>query len=366
MLHLEFKLRFSLTALFVIALLLLGPSPFCAQSAERPIRVAARICPPFVMNDASEFSGLSIFLWDNIAIELGLEYSIEEYGLNEMLESIAQGKADVGVSCLSKTHEREKIIDFSHSFYETHLAIAVKQHGFMHAIQTIFFNKKLYVVAGIIVGVAALIGGILFLLEHKINTKLYSMKNRGGKLVEAFISGLPFITSGPIRYYEFQTLGGRALSAVLAVGSTLMIASIIALLASAFTLDQMRSEITGPQDLAKGKVGAMEATTSAEYLQEQGINGRTFNDRQKLFAALDAGSLDAVVSDGAVLKYMIKKAQAEGRYESLLVLPFEFEKQNYAFALPDNSPYVEKLNRALLSVRESPVWRKELVKYFGK
>ncbi len=114
MLHLEFKLRFSLTVLFVLALLLLVPFPFFyAQSAERPIRVAARICPPFVMNDAGEFSGLSIFLWDNIAIELGLEYSIEEYVLNEMLESIAQGKADVGVSCLSKTHEREKIIESS-------------------------------------------------------------------------------------------------------------------------------------------------------------------------------------------------------------------------------------------------------------
>jgi polar amino acid transport system substrate-binding protein len=60
------------------------------------------------MNDAGEFSGLSIFLWDNIASELGLEYSIEEYGLDEMLASIAQGKADVGVSCLSKTHKREK------------------------------------------------------------------------------------------------------------------------------------------------------------------------------------------------------------------------------------------------------------------
>ena len=110
----------------------------------------------------------------------------------------------------------------------------------------------------------------------------------------------------------------------------------------------------------------MEATTSAEYIQEQGLNSRTFNDRQKLLAALDAGRLDAVVSDGAVLKYLIKKAQAEGRYESLSVLPFVFEKQNYAFALPEHSPHVEKLNQALLSVRESPVWRKELVKYFGE
>ena len=364
--HLELKLRFSLTVLFALALLLLVSSPFCAQSAERPIRVAARICPPFVMNDVGEVSGLSIFLWDNIALELGREYSIEEYSLDDMLESIAQGKADVGVSCLSKTHEREKIIDFSHSFYETHLAIAVKQHGFMHAIQTIFFNKKLYGVVGSIVGVAVLIGGILFLLEHKVNPKLYSMKNRGGKLVEGFITGLLFVTSWPIRYYEFRTLGGRTLSAVLAVGSTLMIASVTALLASAFTLDQIRSEITGPQSLANVKVGALEASTSFEYLQEQGINSHTFKDRQKLLAALEAGSLGAVVADGAVLKYILKKAQAEGRYESLSVLPFEFEKQSYAFALPENSPYLEKFNQALLAVMEGPLWRKELVKYLGK
>ncbi len=55
MLYLEFRLRFSLTALFLLALLLLFPYPLCAQSVERPIRVATHICPPFVMNDAGEF-----------------------------------------------------------------------------------------------------------------------------------------------------------------------------------------------------------------------------------------------------------------------------------------------------------------------
>jgi len=214
--------------------------------------------------------------------------------------------------------------------------------------------------------VAALIGGILYLLEHNINDKLYSMKNKGGKLMEAFIAGLLFVTSGPIKYYEFKTLSGRTIAAFLAVGSTVMIASITALLASTFTLDQMHSEISGPQDLAKVKVGVMEASTSFEYLQEQGINSRTFSDRQELLAALDDGRLDAVVGDDAVMKYTIKEAQAEGRYETLSVLPFVFEKQNYAFALPDESPHVEKLNQALLAVRETPEWKVEIVKYIGK
>ena len=366
MLHLNFKPRFTLTALFIPAFLLFFAYPLCAQSAERKVLVAAYDCPPFVMNDNGQFSGISTFLWDNIAEQLDLDYSIEQYELEEMLEAVAQGKADIAVSCLSITKEREEVVDFSHSFYETHLSIAVKQHGFLQTLKNFFYNPKLFIVLGFIVGVAALIGGLFYLLEHNINEKLFSMKNKGGKVMEAFIVGLLFITSGPIRYYEFKTLSGRTLTAVLAIGSTVMIASITALLASTFTLDQMNSTISGPQDLGKVKVGVMEASTSFEYLQEQGINSRTFNDRQELLAALNEGKLDVVVDDHAVLKYTIKKAQAEGRYETLSVLPFVFEKQNYGFALPDESPHLEMVNQALLSVRDTPEWKMEIFKYIGK
>ena len=145
-----------------------------------------------------------------------------------------------------------------------------------------------------------------------------------------------------------------------------MIASITALLASAFTLDQMNSDIKGPQDLARVRVGVMEASTSFEYTQEKGLNSLTFSDRQELLAALDDGRLDAVVSDDAILKYMIKNAQAEGKYETLSVLPFVFEKQNYALALPDESPHIEKLNQMVLYVRDTPEWRMQIVKYIGK
>lgn len=282
----EFKLKSAQIMLLFVAVLLPFSAPLHAQSASpknpRVVNVAARLCPPFVIKANDTFSGLSIFLWDNIAQQLGLDYRIEQYELAEMLEAVSAGQADIAVCCLSITQEREKIVDFSHSFYETHLAIAVKQHGLLQTIKNFLSNKRLLIALAIVVGVAALIGGILYIFEHNINDKLYSMKNRGGKLVEGFIAGLLFVTSGPIRYYEFKTLIGRTLAAFLAVGSTVMIASITALLASTFTLDQMHSKISGPQDLAKVKVGVMEASTSFEYLQERGINGRTFRDRQEL------------------------------------------------------------------------------------
>jgi len=87
MMHLEFKLRFSLIVLFVLNLLLLVPYPFCAQSAERPIRVAARICPPFVMNEAGDFSGLSIFLYYAFALP---DHSPYVEKLNQALLSVRE------------------------------------------------------------------------------------------------------------------------------------------------------------------------------------------------------------------------------------------------------------------------------------
>jgi polar amino acid transport system substrate-binding protein len=146
MLHLKFNLRLTLTGLFLLALLLFFAYPLSAQTAKRKVRVATYNCPPFVINDNDQFSGISIYLWDKIAEQLGLDYSIEQYKLKEMLEAVAQGKADVAVSCLSITQEREKIVDLSHSFYETHLAIAVKQHGFLQTLKNFFYNKRLFIV----------------------------------------------------------------------------------------------------------------------------------------------------------------------------------------------------------------------------
>ncbi|WP_028584742.1 transporter substrate-binding domain-containing protein [Desulfogranum mediterraneum] len=360
------RARVSVLAFCIFSHLLLLLVPLHVQAEDRRVvRVAARSCPPFVIKQGGSYGGLSMFLLDHITDQLGLDYSVSEYGLSGMIRAVAEGEADVAVSCLSITKEREKLVDFSHSFYETHLAIAVKQRGLLQTIKGTLYNKKLLVALGIIVGVAILIGGILFLLEHKVNDKLYSMKTKSGKAKEAFLVGLLFATTGPIRYYEFKTLAGRILAGFLAVGSTVLIASITALLASAFTLNQLHSEISGPQDLGAAEVGVLQASTSLAYLQGHGITAHTFKDRKALLQALDEGRVSAIVGDNAVLRYKIRKAQAEGKYALLSVLPFVFEKQNYGFALQDDSPGIEKLNQALLAARDDPGWEREVAKYIG-
>lgn len=68
---------------------------------------------------------------------------------------------------------------------------------------------------------------------------------------------------------------------------------------------------------------------------------------------LNSSAIDAVVHDTAVLKYLFKKDETTGKYKNLAISPYEFEKRNYEFVLPEDSLYKEQLYQALLNARRS-------------
>jgi len=335
------------------------------------INVGSYNCPPFVMSlhpdgrPQSTSTGLSILLWQRIANSLDLQYKMQNYALQDLLDEIEAGNIEVGISCISITPERELLMDFSHSFYETHLAIAVKEKGYWRSFIQLITNTTLLIVIASILLIAGFIGWVFYKLEHNVNEKLYSMSSKGAQWLEAFILGLLFITKGPFNYFEFKTLSGRVLTVLLGITSTLFIASITAILASTFTLGLINSDIKGPYDLINLNVGAKISTTSSLYLTNLGIVHQTFTSIDEMLMALDKGEVDAIVDDDAILKYKLKQAKQEGRYQHISVLPYQFEKQNYGLAIKDNSPYTEQLNRALLNVRQSPEWQQALNQYFA-
>ncbi|WP_419207748.1 substrate-binding periplasmic protein [Photobacterium leiognathi subsp. mandapamensis] len=335
------------------------------EANKKELIIGTYLCPPFVMQDQfGEYTGLSVLLWQQIAEKLQLPYRFQNYPLKELLLAVANKEVDIGLSCLSITPEREEIIDFSHSFYETHLAIVVKSAGYFDTLKSIITNRHLLTIIGIFFTAAALVGGLYYLLEHRVNDKLYSMRSRPAQLIEGFILGLLFITKGPFNYYEFKTLTGRVLTVCLAVFTTLFIASITAVLASTFTVGLISNDIKSPHDLVNVSTGAKTASTSSQFLTRHSIVHRQYDTVPDMLDALDRGEIDAVVGDDAIVKYRIKMAKEKGKYEKLNVLPYQFEKQNYGIALTEKSPYEESINRELLQFRQSNEWRNSLLEYF--
>ena len=363
------KLRLILLAIF----LSFTPAAFAASQDEvatEKLTVAVAECPPFVIFENGQPSGLAVYLWQRIGREMGLSWNYVEYPLGSLLESIKNEDQtqlpDVGISCTSVTAEREKLIDFSHSFHETYTAIAVRQTTLWSAITGFLTSPQVLNALFIVLGIAILIGGVFYLLEHGSNKKLFSSNTIIGRIIEPIIVGLMFVTSGPIRFYRFKTLTARVLATILTLSSTFLIAAITAVLASSFTLNAMTTEIRTLDDLRNLHVGALAASTSSAFLRANGITHQTRPDLDTLVNDLDSGQLDAIVSDAAFLTYEINRGKQQGKFKSLTVLPYKLEAQNYAFILKQDSPLRESINRALLTERMQRDWRDKILEYLGE
>ena len=84
-----------------------------------------------------------------------------------------------------------------------------------------------------------------------------------------------------------------------------------------------------------------------------------FADLPSAIAALEAGSLDAVVYDHPVLVHRIRQSESD-----LVVLPLRFGSEHYALALAEGSPRVEDVNRRLLAFVASRDWT-DIQRRFG-
>jgi len=365
--HLMLKL------IVLVAIVINATAAFSAEDVKAEkgrLMVAVAECPPFVIFEDGQYSGLAIFLWERVGEQLQLDWDYTEYSLGGLLETISQQEEtnlpDVGISCTSVTAGREELIDFSHSYNETYTAIAVRETTLWSAITGFLASPQVFKAILIVLGFAALIGAVFYMLEGKANKKLFSNHSFLGRLLEPIIIGIMFVTNGPIRYYQFKTLTARSLATVLTLSSTFLIAGVTAMLASSFTLNAMQTEVRTLDDLRSLQVAALSASTSSSILESNGILHQTRPDLDSLVADLDKGLLDAIVADAAFLKYRIKQGKQQGQFKSLTVLPYELEAQNYAFVLVEDSPLRENINRAMLSVRAQRQWREKIAEYLGE
>ena len=335
-------------------------SPDYGQATKPAALIAVHECEPFVIeDDTSEkgYTGLSIYLLEQMAQKKNFEYQLKGYSLSGMLDAVRSGEAFGAVSCISITSEREKEFDFTHSFFETHLAIATRRTGPLSYIFKIFTSKKFLQVIGGIIAISAIISIFLWFFEHKVNRKLYTAKHTSGMIIEAFIPGLLCITKGPPSYWNLHTIPGRLLVVTGSIGSTFIVAGITALVASALTTQQLSDKISGPQDLHNVTVGALNSSTSSQYLDRIEVRYQGYESVETMLIDLADKKIDAIVEDTPVLQYLLKKGRSENKFMEISILPTVFEKQNYGMILPQEHQLRDGLNQALLEARQNPKWK---------
>src|SRR2546425_9347530 len=226
------------------------PAPGFAQPES--LRVATRIIKPFVFEEGGDLTGFSIELWQEIAIQLGArtEYIIKPT-LRELLDATQTGEADLAIAAISITEERERSWDFSHPMFDAGLQILGPEQGqsgggVASIVGTIFNRNFLPVLAFLIIG-ALVAGHIVWFFERKRTDELVSSPSYYPGVLEATFWAASALATQAEAWPKSAV--SRAVAVVWMFTAVLFVAYFTAAVTSALTVQQLKSDIQGPDDL---------------------------------------------------------------------------------------------------------------------
>ncbi|MFO1183711.1 MAG: transporter substrate-binding domain-containing protein [Bauldia sp.] len=358
------RLGFGLAlALTFIAAISAGPAP--AQETQRPVRVATRVVPPFVMKEGDQLTGFSIDLWNAIAEQAGLRFTYAEKGpLAELLASVTNNEADLAVAAISITAARAKSYDFSQPIFAGGIQIMVPASGsglesLFPSFAAFFSSRVFFQLLAALLILIIIPTPIIWLLErrHK-HSELRSHTKIGEAFKALFWSATTVVgqTAG-----HPKTVPGRLMALVLILTGLTFISYFTASVTSALTVQRLQAEVNGLGDLAGKRTGTVEGSTSADFLLTNRIRPITFANINEAIEAMNSGRLDAVVYDAPVLLYYTAHdGNGKAKLAGDVLRP-----EDYGIMLPLGSPLRKTVDEALLRLRETGTYLRIYRRWFA-
>ncbi len=336
-----------------------------APAAAEPLRIGTKVSPPFVVErEDGSLGGLSIELWNVIAEQEDVAFELVQMDLEGIFDGIVAGELDAGIAAISVTPDREARIDFSHAYFTDGLGIAVLAEegsgGFLRGLRAIL-TPGFWLAVGSLAFVLLVVGLVAWLAERRRNAEEF-----GGGILRGIGNGFWFsaVTMTTVGYGDKspKSPAGRAIALVWMFASIIVISTFTGTIASSITAASLESAVRGPEDLSRAVVGTLGGTASETALRNRGVAPRTFDDLDAGLDALVAGNVEAFVHDTSILTYAIGERHP-GR---LRVLGARFDLRPYAIAVPEGSPELERLNRALLAATQTAEWRASVQRWVGQ
>lgn len=336
------------------------PAPEAASTEKKALTFGTRIVPPFAFKRGDgEWAGITVDLARDVAKRLNLELTFVDLGsVKDLVDGIAAGKAEIGGAAITVTEEREQMLDFSHPFFSTGLAIATQQQGsspVWNALRSFFTWESLMIVATVVGGVV-LIGVLLKWLEQRRSNEDFDRTSEG------IWAALTMFLTSQFTNPEPKSLGGRALATfwvVMSIGAMTFLTGIVT---TALTVQSLEGRVRGVADLPNVKVGALASSTGGQFLTKERIAFKSFETVEDGLKAVADGQIDAFVHDAPIMQF-IAKDKLQG---AVTVLPGTFEQQDYALAFPSGSPLREQVNRELIAIKRSEAWKQLVYDYLGE
>jgi len=101
-----------------------------STAAEKKLVVATDTAfVPFEFKQGDKYVGFDIDLWDAIAKQLNLSYSLKPMDFSGIIPALQTRNVDLALAGITITDERKKAIDFSDGYYKSGLMVMVKANN---------------------------------------------------------------------------------------------------------------------------------------------------------------------------------------------------------------------------------------------
>jgi len=361
-----------------MAMLYAGPPAARAQTAAAPaataapplpltgktLKVAMRVVPPFVFLQDGKPAGFSYDLWSELAKATGAQTELQVIDtLPHILEAVKTQQVDLAIYSISITAKRELDYDFSQPMFDSGLQVAVRADAATNS--SAFTAMSQMFASGPMLNLLALLGLLIVIPAHLV--WLFERNHPRSELVSR--SYFPGIfksiwwatgAAGGQQLDYPRSPFGKFISALSVFTSVIFVAYFTAAVTSAMTINQLRGDIAGPEDLPGRKVGVVAGSTSVGVMQTIGAKTSDYPTYRDALEALGNGAIDAVVYDAPVLLYY---AAHEGRGK-VQVVGTLFHRENYGILFAPGSPLRKPINEALLKLRENGVYDALYKKWF--
>jgi ABC-type amino acid transport substrate-binding protein len=348
-------------------LLLVGAvtdGPADAQPAPREVRVAVRLLEPFVTKTSDgTYTGFSIDLWEQIARRSNYDTTYVEVGtVGELLDAVSSGKADVAITAISITADRQRTLQFSEPMFNSGLQIAVPASS-AHEVGGIWQALSSPAVVGILafVVLAVILAALVVWAIERRDNPDFAHAGRRGLFESIWWAVVTLLTVG---YGDKVTksIAGRTFSMLFMAFGVLLVACLTATFTATLTVRNLETDVSGASDLAGKKVVTVQGTTSASYLRDHKINAQEVESVDKMLALVRSGDVDAAVYDSPVLAYAAK--QEGGSTIRLVGAPITHEY--YGIAEPFGSDLEQQIDLALATVYEDGTYNRLYSTWFGE
>jgi polar amino acid transport system substrate-binding protein len=338
-----------------------APAPAVTVPVE--LRVITRLVPPFVMKDENQYKGFSVELWQAISKQINQPFHFVEVAtIKEILAGMKAGNGDVAIAAISVTAQREQDFDFSQPMFDSGLQILVRSDNAgnlsLGQVWRLLTTGAMPFLLSLLAALILIPGHFAWMAERNHDERLFSRKYFPGIWQAMWWATGAAAGQQPD---SPRSSNGRIMAALAILVSMVFMSYFQATITTALTVQSLKGDINGPQDLIGRRVGTTTGSTAATYLKNLDIPPSEFQKIDQAFLALENKQLDAVVFDSPVLLYY---AATAGRNKVRIVGPM-LRKENYGILFPRGSALRKPVNEALLKLREDGTYDALYAKWFS-